>query len=314
MLFRSLAFVYAVGLIAVVLVQPLFGHYLGLAGAIVFAVAAFFMWRGLEVGRWLAALALIELLTVIFFGAGAAMLSEFVAVILGLAVAGLIVAAIMVVLFAESVSDLLARQFDKRAREVEWPATPTESVSSAPQRSHSQVTDPERVRDVVARASRRKRLGHVLAGGIIGIQVIGVVLFILILVTVSSEVRPEALQLHQEIAAAQRNFDALKEIYLELVLVFGGIILVAAVIVAYFAVFLAPFILGLPVIAPFVLGWHEPARFLLLRPFNRQKLTHPLVQFIKESVAGFGHVYTLADTTLRVPMYVRIPIVLGQVA
>ena len=84
--------------------------------------------------------------------------------------------------------------------------------------------------------------------------------------------------------------------------------------VLYVILYLLPFTLLLPVIGPIVALWQAPPRFLLLRPFNRALLSRPLKRLLRREVAPFGHVYTLSDADIKVRWYIRIPIVLGQLA
>jgi hypothetical protein len=84
-----------------------------------------------------------------------------------------------------------------------------------------------------------------------------------------------------------------------------------AIYVGYFVV---AFLVTLPVSAPLVVFWHEPPRFVLLRPFNRRPLSRGLARLVRQDVARFGHTYTLADSGIRVPWYVRVPVLLGQFA
>lgn len=67
-------------------------------------------------------------------------------------------------------------------------------------------------------------------------------------------------------------------------------------------------LLGLPVI----LRWRDPARILVLRPFNRPDSSRPLRQLIRREVAGYGHVYTLADVAIKVRWSVKVPVLAGQ--
>lgn len=85
-------------------------------------------------------------------------------------------------------------------------------------------------------------------------------------------------------------------------------------VVVYVILYLLPFTLLLPFIAPIIALWQTPPRFLLLRPFNRALLSRPLKRLVRREVAPFGHVYTLSDADIKVPWYIRIPILLGQLA
>lgn len=82
----------------------------------------------------------------------------------------------------------------------------------------------------------------------------------------------------------------------------------------YIGIYLLPFVLTLPVTAPLIGLWNDPARFLLLRPFNRGHLTRPLKRIVRRDLSSFGHVYTLSDADIYIPWYIRIPLLLGQMA
>lgn len=85
-------------------------------------------------------------------------------------------------------------------------------------------------------------------------------------------------------------------------------------ILLYALLFLLPFVLTLPISAAVIGLWSEPPRFLLLRPFNRGRLNRPLRRIVRKIIGPLGHVYTLSDADIRVPWYVRIPLLLGQIA
>jgi hypothetical protein len=82
----------------------------------------------------------------------------------------------------------------------------------------------------------------------------------------------------------------------------------------YLALYVLPFILTLPASAPVIGLWHNPPRALLLRPFNRGPLSRPLKRIVRRDVARYAHVYTLSDADFNVAWYVRIPLLLGQLA
>ena len=85
-------------------------------------------------------------------------------------------------------------------------------------------------------------------------------------------------------------------------------------VMVYGILYLLPFTLTLPLCAPIVALWQTPPRFLLLRPFNRALLSRPLRRMVRREVAPFGHLYTLSDADIKVPWYIRIPLLLGQLA
>ena len=63
---------------------------------------------------------------------------------------------------------------------------------------------------------------------------------------------------------------------------------------------------------PLILGWRDPARILLLRPFNRADHSRPLRALARREAAGYGHLYSLADSAIKVRWYVAVPVLLGQ--
>jgi hypothetical protein len=78
--------------------------------------------------------------------------------------------------------------------------------------------------------------------------------------------------------------------------------------------YIAPALMLLPIALPTALRWRQPGRFLLLRPFNRKHLTGSLKTIISRELGPFGHIYTLSDTTIKLPLYARIPFLLGSLS
>jgi hypothetical protein len=102
---------------------------------------------------------------------------------------------------------------------------------------------------------------------------------------------------------------------LRIVVVLGALLLVGLLLLAsYTALFIIPFLLTLPVVLPFSRGWRDPIRLLVLRPFNKDRITTQLTRFLAEQISPFGHCYTLSDRRVRVPLLVRIPLLLGALA
>ena len=90
---------------------------------------------------------------------------------------------------------------------------------------------------------------------------------------------------------------------------------VLAAMAAYLLFFVAPFLLTLPLTLLPAWKWQDPARLLLLRPFGTApRVTPALRRYLRREASLFGHCYTLADSTVRVPLYVRVPFLLGQLA
>jgi hypothetical protein len=96
----------------------------------------------------------------------------------------------------------------------------------------------------------------------------------------------------------------------------GTLAVLAVVLVPfiYVLMYLLPFVLTLPFSAPVIGLWEAPPRFLLLRPFNRGPVSGPLRKVVRREMGPLGHVYTLSDADLRIPWYVRMPLLLAQVA
>jgi hypothetical protein len=82
----------------------------------------------------------------------------------------------------------------------------------------------------------------------------------------------------------------------------------------YVVIYVLPLILTLPLSAPIIALWQYPPTFLFLRPFHRGLLSKPLKRIARRDIAPFGHTYTLSDADIYVPWYVRVPLVLGQLA
>lgn len=90
--------------------------------------------------------------------------------------------------------------------------------------------------------------------------------------------------------------------------------LVIFLVIGYIAVFIVPFVLALPLVLPFARRWQDPVRFLILRPFNKDRITTHLARFLRDEFAPFGHCYTLSDRKVRVPLHIRVPFLLGQLS
>ncbi|HEX2872904.1 MAG TPA: hypothetical protein VHP33_16695 [Polyangiaceae bacterium] len=73
-----------------------------------------------------------------------------------------------------------------------------------------------------------------------------------------------------------------------------------------------PAILTLPVVLPVAMLWKHPRRIVLLRPFQRPASSRALLDLASNVFAHYGHTYTLSDTNIRLPWFVRMPVLLGQ--
>lgn len=103
--------------------------------------------------------------------------------------------------------------------------------------------------------------------------------------------------------------------FINVVVVAVAVIYVLELLVfGYLALFFIPFLVTLPFVLPFAREWYDPATFLILRPFNKDRITAELAMFLREELAAFGHCYTLSDRKLRVPLRIRVPILWGQIS
>lgn len=83
--------------------------------------------------------------------------------------------------------------------------------------------------------------------------------------------------------------------------------------IVYAGLYLVPFILTLPITAAVIGLWTEPPRFVFLRPFHDPASSRALIRIARRA-GSFGHCYTLSDRHVRIPAYIRIPFLLGQVS
>jgi hypothetical protein len=101
--------------------------------------------------------------------------------------------------------------------------------------------------------------------------------------------------------------------YLLMLLFLVGVV-IFVVVAGYLGFFFLPFLLTLPFSLGLALFWSRPGHVLVLRPFQRKESNRPLRRIVARVVAGFGHTYTLADADIKVPWYVRVPILIGQLS
>ena len=89
---------------------------------------------------------------------------------------------------------------------------------------------------------------------------------------------------------------------------------VGYLVAAFLLLFVAALLAVLPIALPLALKWKQPLRFLILRPFNRSQISRTLRQILRRELAPMGHCYTLADADIRVPLWLRLPLVMGQLS
>jgi hypothetical protein len=146
---------------------------------------------------------------------------------------------------------------------------------------------------------------------VITVVVIAVAMFFLGLVALSlvyaSQSLPEFIRLESAYRAGEISWQEylMASQHMNVVLQFIGF---------YLALFVLPFVIALIVAGGVVMLWRDPPRIVVLRPFNRRPLSRDLAALVRRDIARFGHVYTLADADLRVRWYVRVPLLLGQLA
>jgi hypothetical protein len=73
-----------------------------------------------------------------------------------------------------------------------------------------------------------------------------------------------------------------------------------------------PVALFMPILVPLALNWKNPRRIVVFRRFNTRYENKALRKIASEHLSPFGHVFTLADSQIHRSMFVRIPMVLGQ--
>ncbi len=91
-------------------------------------------------------------------------------------------------------------------------------------------------------------------------------------------------------------------------------IIALLLIIPYLGLFLIPFLITLPFIMPVILSWRRPNIILLLRPFGQWDVNTSLKRIIRNKISRYGHTYTLADSEMKIPFYVRIIFLLGQIS
>jgi hypothetical protein len=300
--------------------------------AIAFLVVAFLLlWRGFETGRWLAAISLLVVSLNALIIASFELISNptrsavMFMMFLAAAVASIIL------LFAESTGDYIGTRFRSQIAPVEWMSVFPPLVSAG--RQTSSTDGPfrmEEIEEMATAALKRARFGRRVPLGLVAVAlgtavVLAYSLGLLVLdgLEASKDLEKQARTVTDEaMSSASGLAEKLNAVVLTTLFAAGtgiaqlmiSVMSAFAVPVVYILFFIAPFVLSMPLSLPFALRWTRPAHFLLLRPFHRQELSGPLARLVRKTVSGFGHVYTLADAALRVPLYVRIPLVLGQIA
>jgi len=93
-----------------------------------------------------------------------------------------------------------------------------------------------------------------------------------------------------------------------------GLSLLIGVVLLYAMFFVAPTVVLIPFLMPLALGWRDPRRIVVFRRFNVSYENRQIRRIIRSCLASFGHVYTLADTRIHLPLSVRIPFLIGQLS
>lgn len=82
----------------------------------------------------------------------------------------------------------------------------------------------------------------------------------------------------------------------------------------FFTFFFIPGAISMLFALPGVLLFRHPKRILVLRKFGRKDSSRGLKRILRRHISLLGHIYTLSDADIRVPLLVRIPLLLTQVA
>jgi len=85
-------------------------------------------------------------------------------------------------------------------------------------------------------------------------------------------------------------------------------------LLAYVGCFALPVIAFLPVLAALALTWKSPHRIVVFRRFHTRYESRVLRRIAAQFFGRFGHVFTLADSQIHQRLWLRIPVVLGQLS
>ncbi len=85
-------------------------------------------------------------------------------------------------------------------------------------------------------------------------------------------------------------------------------------LLVYSAFFILPFLFCLPVILPFSIRHKNINRIVVFRKFNSDVSKAALRRLSRSVLGNYGHVFTLSDKNFKIPWYVHIPVVLGQMS
>lgn len=301
-----------------------------LGGELVFLAACVAaMSRGVEGGRWLA----VVVMLVMFLQNLVLSLFELTSsstAMWGFVAAGVCLAAVFVLWFTEPVGDFLYRRLPLEAS-ADWDGVMKDLAgAAAPGAPSSPPARPPVSADALLEGARKRRFwGRLSLLSVGSVLLISTALLVMMVVSTIGDVveirggldASVKESLHSVGSASGLGEGVARFVValfvteaLAFIMIMLPILGAFALAFFYFAFFVAPFGFTLPLTFPLAMSWTRPARFLLLRPFHRRRLTAGLVRFLRRHVVSFGHTYTLADTTLKVPWYVRFPALLGQVS
>lgn len=85
-------------------------------------------------------------------------------------------------------------------------------------------------------------------------------------------------------------------------------------VLGYVAFFVLPAVLCMPLLLPWTLLWRSPRRIVVFRRFNIGYESKRLRRMLRTNFSPLGHVFTLADKTIHIPWFVRIPLAIGQLS
>ena len=212
-------------------------------------------------------------------------------------------------IFSESVGDFFDFK-NRRIIENKWNEYTKTKKNIKAHRAH-RVFDRNKL---YFNLKQRQKIGRLIPKTTVFFIILGWIMFCIYLYYKADEVHNEFVaELLQSKAFSQNNpwgaiglmiGNSVKKIYE----------ITKVIIIGYLFLFVFPAVITLPVLIPLAFLWRKPANFLLLRPFNRSWVSKKLRDIIQSELGSLGHCYTLADLKIRVPLYIRVPFLFGQVS
>jgi hypothetical protein len=83
-------------------------------------------------------------------------------------------------------------------------------------------------------------------------------------------------------------------------------------LLAFVGFIVLPITVFLPVIVPWAVMWKNPRRIVVFRRFHTRLENSALRRIVPKHLGPYGHVFTLSDTRIHRSVFVRVPLLLGQ--